>query len=56
MRDLGTVLDHEESPCPVPHAIHCSSVAGSSARRRLASARRTRDGAPAKFDGTAKPR
>jgi hypothetical protein len=39
IRDLGAVLDHEESPCPAPHAIHCTSVAGSSARRRQVSAR-----------------
>jgi hypothetical protein len=49
MRDLGAVLDHEESPCPAPHAIHCSSVAGSSARRRQVSARRDESISLAKF-------
>jgi len=35
MRGLGAVLDHKE-PLPIPHAIKCSSVAGSSAQRRQA--------------------
>jgi hypothetical protein len=38
MRDLGAVLDHED-PCLIQHAIKYSSVAGSSAQRRQASAR-----------------
>jgi hypothetical protein len=37
MRDLSAVLAHEE-PLPIRHAIQCSGVAGSSARRRHASA------------------
>jgi hypothetical protein len=37
MRDLGAVLEHE--PLPIRQAIKCNSVAGSSARRRQASAR-----------------
>jgi len=38
MRDLGAVLDHEES-LPHPASDQRSSVAGSSAQRRHASAR-----------------
>jgi hypothetical protein len=49
MRDLGAVLTR--SPCRIRRAIRCSSVAGSSAQRRHASARWTRDNAPAKFEG-----
>jgi hypothetical protein len=45
IRDLGAILDHE-GPCPIRHAIKCSSVAGSSAQRRHASARRAWDNAP----------
>jgi hypothetical protein len=41
MRDLGSALGHEE-PCPIRHAIQCSSVAGSSARRRYVLAQRAR--------------
>jgi hypothetical protein len=40
------------SPCPIRHAIRCSSVAGSSAQRRQASARRARGNGSAKFAGT----
>ena len=36
-RELGVVLEHEE-PLPIRHAIKCSIVVGSSARRRRASA------------------
>jgi len=36
MRDLGAVLEHEESPCPIRRAR--GSVAGSSAQRRHTSA------------------
>jgi hypothetical protein len=38
MRDLGAVRDRGE-PLPIPPAVQCSSVAGSSAQRRQASAR-----------------
>lgn len=38
MRNLGVVLDHEESPCPVPHAIH--AVASQDHQRGVALRRR----------------
>jgi hypothetical protein len=43
------------SPCPIPHAIKCSSVAGSSAQHRQASAQRDEDIASAKFEATTRP-
>src|SRR5712664_4086364 len=49
--DLGAVLDHEEPPPPSRHAIKCSIVAGSSARRRRAPARWWRDNAPVQIRG-----
>jgi hypothetical protein len=55
MRDLGTVLDHEE-PLPNLRKIKHSSVAGSSAQRRQVSARWDESIAPAKFEGTMRPR
>jgi hypothetical protein len=50
MPNLGAVLDHEGAPAPsFEHQTH--TVAGSSAQRRHASARRDEDIAPAKFEG-----
>jgi hypothetical protein len=54
MRDLGAVLDYEE-PCPIQLTIKCRSVAGSSAQRRQASARREGD-LRCQFEATTRPR
>jgi hypothetical protein len=54
MRDLGAVLDHEE---PLPHPMG-DAVASLDHQRSVVTRRRDGRGtdAPAKFDGTTKPR
>ena len=54
-RDVCAVLNHDKL-LPIRHAIHCNSVAGSSAQRRHASARWRGDKALAAFEGTTRPR